>query len=208
MTLAAKSPENLTSIWGYTRARRLQAGLCTGCGGEVEGDVRRTASGVKKRMCRACLKKNPERMSKFRIEKEAAGLCTRCGKSPHRFNRRTCESCSVYCSEHSKQRIKKTFFERKARNGADMKFSILQAKMLWSLWKEQRGRCALTGVRLNRENSELDHITPRSKGGGNERSNLRWLNKDVNQAKRSLTDSEFILMCKAVVNYSESTNVL
>jgi 5-methylcytosine-specific restriction endonuclease McrA len=42
------------------------------------------------------------------------------------------------------------------------------------LWKRQRGRCALTGRRLNRENSHLDHITARARGGADNISNLRY----------------------------------
>ena len=203
MTLQARPPETLLSVWGYTRARRIQEGKCPGCGGEIEGDVRRTASGVKKRMCRSCLKKNSRRMSKEREKRAANGLCTRCGKGPPKEGVRQCQKCSDYTSKISKNRIIKTFFEKRARNGSSLGYSVLSAKMLWSLWKEQKGRCALTGVKLGRDNSELDHIVAISKGGTGERSNLRWLHRDVNQAKRALSDLEFLDLCKRVIAFSK-----
>lgn len=202
MTLLVRHPDKLISRWGYTRANRFKAGLCTNCGGEVEGDVRRRASGTKKRMCRACLKKNCDRSKKERERREAACLCVRCGKKAPKTGVKQCVDCTSYISKSVRDQLKKKFFDRKARNASGIAYSILAAKMLWSLWKEQRGRCALTGVRLTRENCEIDHIIPKSKGGTNDRLNLRWLLSDVNQAKRALTDEEFINMCQSVVDYN------
>lgn len=70
------------------------------------------------------------------------------------------------------------------------------------LWKAQRGRCALTGTRLDRS-AHLDHIIPRVRGGSCRPENLRWLAPQVNHAKRDLTDHEFIEMCRAVLSKSE-----
>lgn len=64
-------------------------------------------------------------------------------------------------------------------------------------WKRQRGRCALTGVKLNRS-AELDHITPKSRGGGDNIQNLRWVTKGINRIKRDLMDSEFFELCALV----------
>lgn len=72
------------------------------------------------------------------------------------------------------------------------------AKQLASLWRQQRGLCALTGERLDRT-AELDHKLPRARGGGHELTNLQWVTAKVNRAKRDLTDAEFLTLCLTCV---------
>lgn len=72
------------------------------------------------------------------------------------------------------------------------------ARDLASLWRRQRGHCALTGWRLDRT-AEIDHIIPRVRGGSDDISNLRWVTRDVNRAKRDLLDADFFAICRAVV---------
>lgn len=79
--------------------------------------------------------------------------------------------------------------------------SVRLAPQLARLWHSQRGCCALTGVRLNRENAHLDHIIPKAKGGTNGIGNLRWTCKEVNIAKRDMTDEEFLAMCESVIRW-------
>jgi hypothetical protein len=62
-------------------------------------------------------------------------------------------------------------------------------------WKEQKGFCKLTNIRLNKSNSQVDHIIPVSKGGTSNISNLRWTLKDVNRMKGDLEDSLFYELC-------------
>lgn len=69
------------------------------------------------------------------------------------------------------------------------------------LWKQQRGRCALTGRRLNRENAHLDHIIAKARGGSDEVSNLRWLCTEANLARRELSDAEFVTLCSDVMHW-------
>lgn len=69
------------------------------------------------------------------------------------------------------------------------------------LWKKQRGRCALTGRRLDREIAELDHKLPKVRGGGDEISNLQWVCRAANLAKRDLTDDEFTELCANVMQW-------
>jgi 5-methylcytosine-specific restriction endonuclease McrA len=71
-------------------------------------------------------------------------------------------------------------------------------KELAAIWKRQRGRCALTGRRLDRS-ADLDHIVPKTRGGGDNPENLRWLAREVNMVKRNLTDAEFIILCADVM---------
>lgn len=75
------------------------------------------------------------------------------------------------------------------------RLAAVSAKDLWSLWKAQRGRCALTGRRLGRD-AHLDHITPRCRGGSHDLVNLQWLCPSANYAKRHLTNDEFLAVCE------------
>ena len=68
------------------------------------------------------------------------------------------------------------------------------------LWKAQKGRCALTGARLDRT-AELDHVLPKTRGGKDNIGNLRWVTHQVNFAKRDLTDEEFIILCGDVMRW-------
>lgn len=72
------------------------------------------------------------------------------------------------------------------------------AQQIASLWKAQRGRCALTGRRLDRS-AQLDHKLPKARGGGDEITNLQWLCEAANLAKRDLTDAEFAALCADVM---------
>lgn len=72
------------------------------------------------------------------------------------------------------------------------------ASDLASIWKQQRGRCALTGRRLDRS-AQLDHIVARARGGSDSKSNLRWLCRDANLARRELSDEEFVRLCEDVM---------
>lgn len=107
--------------------------------------------------------------------------------------------------EVERRRSKRRFFQRRASASVcrtkqgDIK--ELTVAIFW-LWHKQRGRCALTGKRLDRT-AELDHIIPVSKGGLNHPSNLQWLSPEVNQCKNDLTDQEFINICKAVLSYKQ-----
>lgn len=74
------------------------------------------------------------------------------------------------------------------------------ARDLASIWKAQRGLCALTGRRLGRT-AQLDHITARARGGSDQPANLRWLCKEANLARRELSDAEFVALCGDVMRW-------
>jgi hypothetical protein len=74
------------------------------------------------------------------------------------------------------------------------------AEQLASLWKQQGGRCALSGRKLGRD-AHIDHIHPRSKGGKTSIENLRWLDPWVNIALQDLTDGEFLARCTQVAEW-------
>lgn len=96
----------------------------------------------------------------------------------------------------SKEYHRRRFFNRRAT-----KLLNISAGQLASLWRKQRGLCGLTGERLTRDNAQVDHISPRSRGGTDDISNLRWVTKKVNYAKRELTDSEFLDLCRNVAEW-------
>jgi len=74
---------------------------------------------------------------------------------------------------------------------------------LWKIAKKQRMICALTGVKLTGENISVDHIVAKSKGGSNKPENIRLVHKDANLAKRALSDSEFLDLCRKVIAWHE-----
>ena len=60
------------------------------------------------------------------------------------------------------------------------------------LFAQQKGECAGCGIALPYAYFEVDHIIPRSKGGGDERSNLQMLCKPCNGHKFTRRQSEFM----------------
>jgi 5-methylcytosine-specific restriction endonuclease McrA len=74
-----------------------------------------------------------------------------------------------------------------------------------AIWDKQNGLCPLTGRKLT-QSAHLDHIIPVKKGGSHDLQNLRWVCKEVNYAKRDLTDSEFFELVADI--YSENKNVI
>lgn len=71
------------------------------------------------------------------------------------------------------------------------------------LLERQKYRCLLTGWELTPHNSSLDHRLPVSRGGTHTLSNAQALHEDVNRAKGTLTNEEFIELCRAVVLHSD-----
>ena len=120
-------------------------------------------------------------------------------------NTTSCGSCNRRTSHEG---LRGSFFgqiERSAQvRGLD--FQVTQ-QYLWDLFVAQEKRCALTGWELTMPNhptygtvgtASLDRIDaskPYVLG------NLQWVHKDVNIAKQSMTNEEFISLCKAVVSH-------
>lgn len=74
---------------------------------------------------------------------------------------------------------------------------------LTRLLEMQDYKCALTGVRLEADQAELDHKIPLSRGGSNAISNLQWILKEVNRAKGTMDNEEFIAMCQKVSRHEK-----
>jgi 5-methylcytosine-specific restriction endonuclease McrA len=69
-----------------------------------------------------------------------------------------------------------------------------------SLWRKQRGLCAITGRRLDR-GAQLDHKLPKARNGGDGIENMQWVCEDANIAKRHMTDAEFVVLCADVMHW-------
>lgn len=81
------------------------------------------------------------------------------------------------------------------------------ARGLMIQWIKQRGRCALTGIKLDRT-ANADHIVPACKGGTDNSNNFQWLTPNANQFKGSLTVDELANMCRLVLENIEKRNLL
>lgn len=71
---------------------------------------------------------------------------------------------------------------------------------LADLWDAQEGLCGITREPLTPENATVDHIVPRSRGGGDELENLRWVTRRANHLKNNLLDSELVELCAAAIS--------
>ena len=65
-----------------------------------------------------------------------------------------------------------------------------------SILEKQQYKCALTGEPLTPETATLDHKLAVSRGGSiDDVDNFQVLHTDVNKAKGSMTNEEFISLC-------------
>ena len=134
--------------------------------------------------------------------------CNACRKSKYWANRerelahmrdyraRNREKLSVKAKVYASRR----FFYIRSRNLSTRHIDgpVATPQELAGLWRKQRGVCPFTGIRLNKHNAQLDHIVPLVNGGQGAIGNLRWVHRDVNYAKRDLSDTQFIALCHMV----------
>ena len=60
------------------------------------------------------------------------------------------------------------------------------------LWGKQAGRCASCNRALAQRDLTLDHIVPKSRGGGDEKTNMQLLCTSCNSSKGAKTQDEFM----------------
>jgi 5-methylcytosine-specific restriction endonuclease McrA len=173
--------------------KRKKLGLCTNCGSPADGKPTRS-TGKRPAKCLSCSQIFAKRWENLRTKRSQEGLCERCGKMNPRKGRKDCMTCVSNLSKRQQHNRRRKFFSKYVAHLSGINI----AQMLASLWRQQKGRCPLSGRKLTSTNSELDHKIPRSKGGTDEKNNLRWLHRDVNQAKRALLDFDFIQLCRDV----------
>lgn len=73
---------------------------------------------------------------------------------------------------------------------------------LMELFEKQEYRCALSGIPLTPQDCSCDHIVPVSSGGTDLVDNLQWVSPQVNKAKGSMTNEDFIRMCQRVAEWN------
>jgi 5-methylcytosine-specific restriction endonuclease McrA len=84
-------------------------------------------------------------------------------------------------------------------DGENSSRSVATSRQLRKLIDQQGYKCALTGRALTPEIAFVDHVTPVSSGGSNAIENLQVVHADVNEAKGTMTQDEFIQLCRDVV---------
>ena len=72
------------------------------------------------------------------------------------------------------------------------------AKRLLELIERQEYRCALSGEKLTPKTASLDHKEPLSRGGEHNMANVQIVHRFVNRAKGTMSQAEFIEMCRKV----------
>ena len=85
----------------------------------------------------------------------------------------------------------------KRRRSRHLKTDVTRVAIL-QLLEDQQYQCTLTGRSLEPQTSYIDHIIPLSCGGEHRLSNIQILHRDVNRAKGTLSNDEFIAMCGEV----------
>lgn len=80
---------------------------------------------------------------------------------------------------------------------------VIKASDLLTMLEEQTYRCALTGRMLTPETAAVDHRDPLSRTGRHELDNLHIVHEQVNAAKATMTEEEFIRLCRDVVAWAD-----
>jgi len=78
---------------------------------------------------------------------------------------------------------------------------VLTLGELREILRRQDFRCALTGQQLTPTNFALDHIVPVVDGGDFTASNSQLVLKSANRAKNTMSEHDFVEMCRQVALY-------
>lgn len=150
---------------GYRRKseeERNTKGLCRDCPNPVNNEM----------FCAQCKLRRKNNKLKQKAHRKENKLCTICGEPNTRKG--------TLCVKHYLKDISKSHLGHGNRY-----------KELLDLMERQEWKCALTGIPIKFEDElHLDHIIPKSKGGTNDISNLRWVLREANQSKGDLLDEE------------------
>lgn len=152
-------------------------GICPECGEAWKG---------KQVLCQTCRGRRKELVA----DRKRSGLCSvaNCNEKPL-----SCDFNAPLCEYHW---LKKVSLKHK-----------VSVEILKALWLEQGGRSRYSGTILvmgsvNRDKqASLDHKTPLSKGGTNDKDNLQWITYRENTMKGDLTEAEYFALIKHQFNY-------
>ena len=133
----------------------------------------------------------------------------------HPFIKKIENFCTSYCSTTNKLPLHKaikliqlkieTFFYDRSNKNMYQKptFTVNDVINKFGI----NPKCTLTGDLIDiyqPRTYEFDHIIPVSRGGLNTLDNLQICTKQANQAKRNLTDDEFVTLCSKIVKYRKA----
>lgn len=84
-------------------------------------------------------------------------------------------------------------------------------KELENIWNQQQGKCTYSGrLLIPGKNAHLDHKISVKNKGTNDPNNLQWVDKNINYAKRALSEDEFLTMIRDIYEYKindKKTNI-
>lgn len=179
---------------------------CPGCKSTISiNEFRVRKNGKLYSRCRACERAyqqdiNNRHREKIR-ERKRLSMAKRRVEDPDKVR---AAARKYHHNNRDKQNLKmRTFYHRRFFWSRAMKLKGLNratTRDLAVLWKKQKGRCALTGRRLDRS-AHLDHILPRARGGDDAVGNVRWVCPEVNLVKRDLLDAELLSLCVDVMRW-------
>ena len=114
--------------------------------------------------------------------------------------------CPKKCKTYSTKHCIKILHKSMVKNLKQKKYAVDNLKVspfdLWLLAKKQKLKCAISGIKLDSENISVDHITPLSRGGSIELSNLQLVTKKVNYMKSTMDLNELVSLCRKIVEKS------
>ena len=135
-------------------------------------------------------------VSCYSLVKETSTQCSKCGNSMVKSNNPAWKGYGD---------IPSRVFGKLRRDAGlrNLEFNI-SIEYCDKLYKEQKGVCNLSGVKLNTSingsSTSLDRI---DNSEGYIEGNVQWLHKDVNMMKRTYTQEHFINMCKSIAELDE-----
>lgn len=80
----------------------------------------------------------------------------------------------------------------------------ITGRKLKQLLEHQDYRCALTGRALTPENCTADHVIPVANGGSNDMANIQLVTNEVNRAKNTMSQRQFVAMCIDVARFNNN----
>ena len=87
---------------------------------------------------------------------------------------------------------------RRERMTKDPGCCFVSVPEILDLLQKQRFLCALSGRELTPSSAVLDHIIPVARGGEHRIENAQVLDAEVNRAKGTLTNDEFLELCRQI----------
>ena len=169
----------------WPNAERPVASLCTHDGQRMENP---SQSATGKGKCEGCAQANMER------------VCTSRGRHPVEKENPGPKEPMVSLGDATNERRVSVHPERQTDLVEIQKpTGRVNTNNVLHLLECQKYQCALTGRKLTPQTAALDHIVPIRCDGAHVIENTQVLHKDVNRAKGSLTNSEFIQLCQEIV---------